>query len=451
MTDTSNAQQSLMLELKEKAESGTPEELQALIAQLSPADLARVLESSPSKRRAHLWGLIDDELQGQVIHHINSKIVPELIVNEPAADIARLLKKVGFDDDQADVLQHLPPGLAAEVLLEIDAQDRTRVESLLDYPEHSAGGMMGTDIIAIQPNINLETATQYLRFHAPLPPTTDRIFVVNNQDEYLGVLPLTTLLVSDPALSVREVMLTDTISLPADMSSHDVAERFKRYDLVSAPVIDANQRLVGRITVDDVVDVIVDEADHSLMSMAGLDTEDDVFSPIIPTARRRAFWLGANLLTAFIAASVIDLFTDTIEKVVALAVLMPIVASMGGVAGSQTLTLVIRSMAQDELFETNLMWLLRRELAVGALNGVLWAVVVAVAASLVFNDIMIGYIIASALIINLVVAALSGALLPSALKALGIDPAIAGTVVLTTITDVTGFMAFLGLATIVYG
>ena len=279
---------------------------------------------------------------------------------------------------------------------------------------------------------------------------TDSIYVVNTSNDFVGVLPLSTLLVSDTSLMVREMMVTETTALRAEMSDHDVAAMFERYDLVSAPVVDEHNKLLGRITVDNVVDVIIDEADHSILGMAGLTEDEDTFAPIWRTARSRAIWLGANLITAFIAASVIDLFKDTIEKVVVLAVLMPIVASMGGVAGSQTLTLVIRNMAQYELSGNNLGWLTRRELAVGTINGFLWAMIVAIVASVVFQDSQLGLIIAAALVINLFIAALSGALLPGFLRSIGIDPAIAGTVVLTTITDVVGFLSFLGLATIFY-
>jgi magnesium transporter len=309
---------------------------------------------------------------------------------------------------------------------------------------------MDTDTISIRPQVSLDVVLRYLRRHAELPPMTDSIFVVDTNDEFVGLLPLTTLLIADTTSIVEEIMQTEVETIPADMSEHDVAAIFERYDLVSAPVLDEANKLLGRITVDDVLDVIKEEADHSLLGMAGLKEDDDIFAPILKTAKSRAIWLGANLVTAFIAAGVIDQFKDTIAQVVALAVLMPIVASMGGVAGSQTLTLVIRNMAQDELFDSNLAWLTRREVAVGTINGFLWASVVAIAASFFFNDYTLGLIIALALIVNLIIAALSGALLPSILRSMGIDPAIAGTVVLTTITDVVGFLSFLGLATIFY-
>jgi magnesium transporter len=396
-----------------------------------------------------LWELLDESQQSEIIRHVDEDVVLSLLSDKSGKQIATVLEQTD-DDDTADILQQLPADLIQKVLIAMDVQDRSRVENLLAYPEDTAGGMMDTDTISVRPQVSLYVVFRYLRRHSELPSMTDSIFVVNSRDAFVGVLPLSSLLVSNPMLTVGEIMVTEIEAIPADMSEHDVAAKFERYDLVSAPVIDQDNKLLGRITIDDVVDVIIDEADHSILGMAGLNEDSDIFAPIVKTAKSRAIWLGANLITAFIAASVIDIFKDTIEKVVALAVLMPIVASMGGVAGSQTLTLVIRNMAQDELFDNNLAWLTRREVAVGAINGCLWSLVVAVATSMFFNDINLGLIIAAALVINLLTAALSGALLPSFLRSIGIDPAIAGTVVLTTITDVVGFLSFLGLATLFY-
>ena len=291
---------------------------------------------------------------------------------------------------------------------------------------------------------------RYLRRHDEIPEMTDNLIVVNRSDQFIGLLPLRTLLVSDPSVSVREMMVTDVEPIPVDMPDTDVARLFERNDWVSAPVVDENGRLLGRITIDDVVDVIREDADHSFMSMAGLDEDEDTFAPVSRSAPKRAIWLGINLVTAFIASSVINLFQDTIEKVVALAVLMPIVASMGGIAGTQTLTVLIRGIAMGQVGRNNEAWLVHRELIIGLLNGVLWACVVAVAASLWFDDWNIGLIIAAAMVINLVTAALMGSLLPLLMMRLRVDPALAGGVVLTTVTDVVGFVSFLGLATLFY-
>jgi len=320
----------------------------------------------------------------------------------------------------------------------------------MHFPDDCAGGLMNTDTITIRARLTLEVVLRYLRRHEEIPAMTDNLIVVNRNDQYIGLLPLRTLLVSDPSASVREMMLTDIEPIPAYLPDDEVARLFERNDWVSAPVVDDGGKLLGRITIDDVVDVIREDADHSLMSMAGLDEDEDTFAPLLKAAPRRAIWLGVNLVTAFIAASVINMFQDTIEKVVALAVLMPIVASMGGVAGTQTLTVLVRGIALGQVTRSNQVYLITRELLIGVLNGLLWAGVVAVAASLWFDDWSIGFIIAAAMVINLVTAGLSGALVPLAMKKLQIDPALAGGVVLTTVTDVVGFVSFLGLATLFY-
>jgi magnesium transporter len=332
----------------------------------------------------------------------------------------------------------------------MDAQDRQRLERVLTYDEDTAGGLMNTDTITVRRNLTVDVVMRYLRRHTEIPEMTDSLIVVSRKDRFQGLLPLRTLLVSDPGALIQDIMTTNVEPIPASMPELEVARLFERHDWVSAPVVDNEGTLVGRITIDDVVDVIRDDAEHSLMSMAGLDEEEDTFAPVLKTTPRRAVWLGINLITALIASAVISMFEATIQQVVALAILMPIVASMGGVAGSQTLTVVIRGIALGQISRNNTRWLVTRELIVGAINGILWAAVVGVAATYWFDDSTIGMIIALAMIINLVTAALAGALLPIGLKAIKIDPALAGSVALTTITDVIGFMAFLGLASLFY-
>ncbi|MCB1855438.1 MAG: magnesium transporter, partial [Halieaceae bacterium] len=337
-----------------------------------------------------------------------------------------------------------------EVLNSMDQQDRARLERVMLYPEDTAGGLMNTDTITIRAPLTLDVVLRYLRRHEEIPAMTDNLIVVNRSDRFIGLLPLRTLLVSDPSATVRDKMVTAVEPIPVTLPDAEVARLFERNDWVSAPVVDEDGRLVGRITIDDVVDVIREDADHSFMSMAGLDEDEDTFAPVFRTAPRRAMWLGINLITAFIAAGVINLFQGTIEKVVALAVLMPIVASMGGIAGTQTLTVLVRGIAMGQVAKNNQNWLINREVLIGLLNGALWALVVAVAASLWFDDWTIGVVIAAALVINLVTAAFTGAVLPLLMTRVNIDPALAGGVVLTTVTDVVGFLSFLGLATLLY-
>ncbi|WP_369602573.1 magnesium transporter [Hahella sp. SMD15-11] len=436
--------------LAEALDSGAIAQVSRILnSDLSPGDIAHLIESSPPKQRRLLWSLIDRDLEGDVLAYVDDDIRAEFLSELNAQDVLELTEDFEVDD-LADLLQQLPESVYEEVLAAMDERDRKRVEEVLSYPEDSAGGLMNTDVVTIRPDITVDVVLRYLRMHKQLPPMTDSLIVVNRKDEYIGILPITRLLVSQPSATVREIMRTDIDPIPVTMPDREVANLFERHDLVSAPVVDENGRLVGRITVDDVVDVIRDDADHEILSMAGLDEEDDMFAPTLQTARNRAVWLGINLVTAFVASAVVGMFQDTIDKVVALAVLMPIVASMGGIAGTQALTLVIRGMATGKISQSNFRWLISREFIVGALNGLLWAVVVALGAVIWFDDWTIGGIIASAMLINLVIAALAGTTLPMILKMLRIDPALAGGVILTTLTDVAGFMSFLGLATIVY-
>lgn len=442
--------QPLLSRLNDAMDSGAFAQVRRMLNRGLPAqDVAHLLESTPPKERDLLWRMIDTDLQGDVLQHLSDDIQAIFLKRMNAEEVLNATEGLETDDI-ADLLQQLPDTVTREVLVSMDTQDRQRVEAVLSYPEDTAGGLMNTDTITIRPDITLDVVLRYLRRHQSLPDSTDSLLVVSRKDHFIGVLPITTLLVADPNITVREVMDTDCIVIKADMPDSEVATLFEKFDLISAPVVDEEDNLLGRITIDDVVDVIREDADHSLMSMAGLDEDEDTFSPVLLTAKRRAVWLGINLLTAFLASAVIGIFDATIEKVVALAVLMPIVASMGGIAGSQTLTVVIRGMALGHISSSNTPWLLNRELIVGIINGSLWALVVAGVAVLWFNDLTLGFIIGAAIVINLVVAVLAGAALPLMLKWMKIDPALAGSVLLTTVTDVIGFMAFLGLATMFY-
>lgn len=429
--------------------SGTFADVKRMLNGLPAADVAHLLESSPPKFRHILWQMVELENEGDVINELGDELRAHFLSDMDAAEVAQITEHLQ-DDDLADILQQLPDRVTREVLDSMDQRDRTRLEQVMNYPDDTAGGLMSTDTITIRPPLTLDVVLRYLRRHNEIPAMTDNLIVVNRNDQFIGLLPLNTLLVSDPSATVREMMLTDVPPIPAAMPDDEVARLFERNDWVSAPVVDDDGRLLGRITIDDVVDVIREDADHSLTSMAGLAEDTDTFAPVLNTASRRAIWLGINLLTAFIAASVINVFQETIEKVVALAVLMPIVASMGGIAGTQTLTVMVRGIALGQVSKNNESWLIHREVGAGILNGLLWAAVVAVAASAWFQDWTLGLIIALAIIINLVTAAFTGAALPLLLKRLKIDPALAGGVVLTTVTDVVGFFSFLGLATWFY-
>ncbi|MFT5483963.1 MAG: magnesium transporter [Halieaceae bacterium] len=425
------------------------DDARSVLGTMSAADVAHLLECSPPKSRNLIWQMIALEQEGEILHELPDDIRSKFLSDMDTSEVLAITEGLETDDI-ADILQQLPNHEIAEVLQQMDLQDRQRVEQVLTYPKDTAGGLMNTDTITVRSNISVDVVLRYLRRHREIPDITDSVIVVDRGDIYIGLLPLSTILVSDPRAQVCEIMQQDLQAIPAHMSDSKVAQLFERNNWVSAPVIDEDGRLAGRITIDDVVDVIREDADHSLMSMAGLDEDEDTFAPALKTTPRRAIWLGINLITAFIASAVINIFEGTIDKVVTLAILMPVVASMGGVAGSQTLTVVVRGMALGHIDRNNSRWLLNREFLVSIFNGSLWALVAAVAASLWFSDWLIGAIMAMAMAINLVVAAMAGTLIPLTLKRMGIDPALAGSVVLTTVTDVVGFMSFLGLATVFY-
>lgn len=423
--------------------------IKRMLKDLKAVEIASLVVSSPPKTRQLLWDLIEQEKQADLLQELPDEVAAQFVITMDSQEVANLTEDLDVDD-VADILQQLPDQVTHEVLAAMTAQNRERVESVLSYEEDTAGGLMDTDVITVRPRFTLDVVLRYLRRHDDIPPSTDQLVVVDSYNFYLGTLSISQLLTSDPGLNVRDVMSADVEAIPDTTSDRAVAQLFEQNDWISAPVVNSANQVVGRITIDDVVDVIIEEADHSLMSMAGLDEEEDTFAPLMKTIPRRAIWLGVNLLTAIIASGVINLFQDTLDKVVALAVLMPIVASMGGVAGSQTLTVVIRGMALGKIGSSNRNWLLSREILSGLLNGFLWASVLGLITAWWFGDIRIAIIIAIATIINLLAAAAGGTLLPSLLRRMGIDPALAGGVALTTLTDVVGFMAFLGLATAFY-
>jgi magnesium transporter len=433
--------------VEEMLASGTLRQAARLLNALQPAEIAHLLESLPRTEREILWELVEDK-DGEVLIHLPEEIQADLLSRMELAEILSATEALDLDD-LADLIQQLPDTVTRELLESLDLQRRNRLEAVLGYPEDTAGGLMNTDTVTVRPEVTLDAVLRYLRrLGDRVPADTDALIVVNREDRYLGMLSLARLVSADPSDSVAEVMTVDSQPLPADWPARDVANRFERHDLVSAAVVDADGKLLGRITVDDVLDVIREEGEHQFMGRAGLSEEEDMFAPVLISARRRTVWLGINLLTALLASWVIGQFEDTISQMVALAVLMPIVASMGGIAGSQTLTLAIRGIALGQLSSTNARWLVTKELAVGTINGVIWAIVVGAVAGTWFQSMDIAWLIAAAIIINLLFAALTGALLPLLLKRVGIDPALAGGVLLTTVTDVVGFLAFLGLATL---
>ena len=417
---------------------------------LGAPDIAHLLSSVPQKQRINLWNLVEsNELAADVLAHLGEEERSEIVARLGSRELTSLIEDFEFDD-KVDLLQELPGPVIEEILLSMDSQDRKRVEDILSYDVESAGGLMNTAVVTVRPDINVDVVFRYLRRYRELPSMTDNLWVVNRRDEFIGQVSVSKILVSDRTTTVREIMETEIEPLIVSTHNDEITQRFERLGLVSAPVVNESGKLLGRITIDDVVDVIRASADHSLMSQAGLDEDEDIFAPLIRTVKRRSIWLGINLVTALLASSVIGMFEATLEQVVALAILMPVVASMGGIAGTQALTIVIRGMALGRVGSANIYALVSREVFIGTVNGLLWSIVVGLAAYVWFNDFILGYVIASAIIVNLFVAALVGTLLPGYLKSMRIDPALAGGVILTTITDVVGFLCFLGIAAVVY-
>jgi magnesium transporter len=430
--------------LREKLDSGRLRSARLMIHSLHPAEIARLLESVDLQTRAVLWEMVGPDDEGDVLVELNDQVREGLIEGMETEDLIAAVEGMEVDD-LADLLIDLPETVTRNVLQSLDHQDEARLRQVLAYDEDSAGGLMNVDIVTVRPDVTLEVVARYLRARGEMPDGTDSIFVVDRDGTYVGSLYLSRILTNDDETMVSSVMSTEIMPIPAHTPSAQVVWEFENRDLLSAPVVDDAYRVVGRITVDDVVDVIRDEAEHSLMSAAGLDEEDDMFAPVVRSATRRALWLGINLGTAFLAAAVVDIFQTTVDMIVLLAVLMPVVPSMGGVAGTQSLVIITRAIALGQIDRTNLHEILRKELAVGLLNGLGWSIVVSVFTYLWFGDWRIGGVIAAAMIINLFIAALAGFFIPLTLKRMRIDPALAGGVVLTTVTDVVGYAAFLGL------
>lgn len=427
-------------------DSGTQFQVRHLLKTLSASEIGDLLESLPLTKRLAVWEMTDPALDGDVLVEVNDEVRASLIRGTSPEDLVAAVDDLDLDD-LADILDDLPDAVTREVLRSLDRQDRERLARVLSYPEDSAGGLMDPDVLTVRPDVTLDVVLRYLRVRGELPDVFYQLFVIDRQGRYLGSLKLSNLLTQDLDSTVGELMDTSAITIPVDMHENQVAMEFEHHDLVTAPVIDAEQQLLGWISIDDVVDVIREQAEHSVLSRAGLDEEEDMFAPIVQSARRRWIWLSVNLITAFMAAFVLYAFEPTLDQLVATAVLFPIVMSMGGIAGTQTLTLMVRGMATGQVSASNTPALLRKELAVGLLNGIVFSLVIAAIAIIWYDNIPLGLVMATAILVNLLAGALAGALIPVVLKRMSIDPALAGGVVLTTVTDVVGILAFIGLAT----
>jgi magnesium transporter len=433
--------------LLEALENDSLHDVQNTIDNLHPAEVARLLESLPLRERAIVWDLINEQHQGEILVELNDEVRSKLLEEMDTEEVVAAAEGMELDD-LADLMADLPAVVTDRVIESLSKEDRAQLASVLSFPEDSAGGLMDPDTISVRSDVTLGVVLRYLHRNADLPDKTLSVFVVDRANRYIGVLYIARLVTHDPGCTVADVMDQSVAPIACDYPAKDVALEFQHRDLVSAAVVDDAGTLIGQITVDDVIDVVQEQAGQHILRMAGLAEDDDMFAPVVSSTQRRAIWLGVNLATAFLAAAVVAIFKPALEQVVALAILMPVVASMGGIAGSQTLTLMIRGLALGRVQDSNARWLFRKEIAVGLLNGLTWAVVVTLVTIFFFSTWQVGLIIGSALAMTLLTAAFAGFAIPLILQKLQIDPALAGTVILTTVTDIVGFVTFLGLGTI---
>jgi len=434
-------------QVNEALGSGMFVHVRKLLQNMPAYDISLILESSHPKSRAVLWQLIDADNQGEVLEELNEEVRKGILKNIRPEKLAEVAE--GMDvDDLAEVLRTLPDSVYQEVLNSMDSQDRGRVEAALSFEEDTAGGIMNTDTITIRPDVTVDVVLRYLRLRGELPEATDSFYVVDRKNLFIGAVSLAAIVTAKPEIIISTLIDNDVQAIQADMSDSDVAQLFERFDWFSAPVVDDKGRLLGRITIDDVIDIIREDAEHSLMSMAGLDDEADTFAPVLKSTQQRSIWLGVNLITALLAVAVSSMFEGILSQLAILAVLNSLVPSMGGVAGNQTLTLVIRGIALGHVGDSNAKILLYKELAVGFFNGIIWAVLIASVVAIWQQNLLLGGVIAFAMLMNLTAAGIAGVAIPLFLKRINIDPALAGSVILTTITDVVGIFAFLGTATL---
>jgi len=432
--------------LSDALDSGRLGPVRRLVHTLAPAEIGNLLESLPHDKRMVVWGLVDPEDDGEVLVHVGDEVRESLIADMDADELVAAVEDLDIDD-LADLVEDLPDAVIDEVLRAMDRENRERLEQVLSYPEDTAGRLMNPDVVTVRADTTVDVVLRFLRLRGELPEHTDHLYVVNRRHQLAGWVALQDLVTREPGTPINKLIDDELDSIHVAESAEQVARQFSDNDWVSAPVVDDGNILLGRITVDDVIDIIREQAEHQALSAAGLDEDEDLFSPIKRAVRGRVVWLGINLCTAFLAAFVIGRFEATIEQIVALAVLMPIVAGIGGNAAVQVLTLMVRGIALGQVGASNARILLWKELRVALINGLLIGGLVGLVALVWFQDWVLSLVIFAALVINFCSAALAGTLLPLLLKRMGVDPAVAGTVVVTAVTDIVGFFSFLGLAT----
>ena len=421
--------------------------LQKKLDELHPADVAYILEALPLPQRLKVWDLVKAERDGEILLEV-SDAVRETLIKHMDADELLAAAETLDTDEIADLAPDLPQDVIDELLASLDVQNRARLQSALSYEDDRVGALMDFDMVPIREDVSLETALRYLRRLKELPDQTDKLFVVDRANVLKGVLPLKRLLIEEPEKTVAEVMAEDVVVFHPEDDAREAAQAFERYDLVTAPVVDAEGHLIGRLTVDAVLDFIREESEAEKLSLAGLREEEDLFAPVWKSVQNRWTWLAINLVTAFVASRVIGLFEGTIEKLVALAALMPIVAGIGGNSGNQTITMIVRAIALGQVQEESARKLLAKELGVALVNGLLWGSVIGLIAWWLYDNVALGLVMTAAMTLNLLLAATMGVLIPLVMHKLGRDPAVGSSVMITAITDSGGFFIFLGLATL---
>jgi len=423
-------------------------ELQKKLDTLHPADVAYILEALPLDQRLDVWDLVKAERDGDILLEVSDAVRQTLIADMDSDELLAAAEQLDTDEI-ADLAPDLPKDVLQDLLESLDASNRERLQSALSYPEDAVGALMDFDIVTIREDITLEVALRYLRRIGSLPDHTDKLFVVDRHDMLRGVLPLKRLVVSDLDSGVAEIMADDAVVFHPEDKATDAAKAFERYDLVTAPVVDENNKLIGRLTVDTVMDFIREEAESDMLSLAGLREDEDMFSSVWKAMQNRWTWLAVNLVTAFVASRVIGAFEGSIEKIVALAALMPIVAGIGGNSGNQTITMIVRGIALGQVASHNMKSLLQKELGIALLNGLIWGSVLGVVAYLLYDNVALGFVMTAAMTLNLLLAAVMGVLIPLMMTKFGRDPAVGSSVLITAMTDSGGFFIFLGLATLV--
>ena len=434
--------------LSDALDSGRLGPVRRLVNTLSPAEIGNLLESLPPGKRTVVWGLVDPEDDGEVLVHVGDEVREGLIADMDQDELVAAVEDLDIDD-LADLVEDLPDTVIDQVLKSMDRENRERLEQVLSYDEDSAGRLMNPDVVTVRADTTVDVVLRYLRLRAELPDHTDHLYVVNRRHQLIGWVALQSLVTCDTHTPINALIDGDLTALNVDASAEEVARQFSDHDWISAPVVDENNILLGRVTIDDVVDIIREQAEHQALGAAGLDEDEDLFSPVWRAMRRRLVWLSINLCTAFLAAKVVGEFEATIHQLVALAVLMPMVAGLGGNAGTQVLALMIRGLALGQVGASNVRTLLWKEVRVALLNGLLMGSVLGLVVLVWFQNIGLSLVIATALTLNMLFAATAGVLVPVTIKRFGYDPALGSGIFLTMVTDVMGFFTFLGLATLV--